>query len=405
MTQPPADFLERMELLLSAGRQQEARRLLGEYINLNPASARAWWLMSLSVTDVNQQKDCLQRVLLLDPENKPARERLATLVSQPPVTPPVNPFTPPDPTKTGEPNRDGSAAPAWAEPPQFEPAFESMLPAAEKTAKPMPTASGEPAGKVPPRRKSKTKWGIVLIVLAGLAIIVVAAIAGYLSLQRKAQAQAQLQSLQETLALAQTLTSLPLPTLISTWTASPSSTALPTITLTGTPTLISTFQYTLTRTTHPTGLVGPLVGLYAPDFNLIDSATGERVTLNQFIGQPLLIFFWTSGCPACNDEMNSIETIARNYEDDDLVVLSINAADALATVSAYRITHQLTFPTLLDPGSVVQSAYLVNFEDNPRHFFVNSSGRITFIGKGEMTLNEMKVQADVIVRLFPTSTP
>jgi len=36
---------------------------------------------------------------------------------------------------------------------------------------------------------------------------------------------------------------------------------------------------------------------------------------------------------------------------------------------------------------------------------VNSSGRIASNGRGEMTLDEMKVQVDAIMRRYPTSTP
>ena len=57
MTQPPADILQRIERLLRAGKQQEARLLLMEYLKSNPSSARAWWLMSQAVTDLNQQMD------------------------------------------------------------------------------------------------------------------------------------------------------------------------------------------------------------------------------------------------------------------------------------------------------------------------------------------------------------
>jgi len=398
MTQPPANILLRIEWLLNAGKQQEARLLLVEYIKLNPASARAWWLMSLTLTDINRQMVCLQRVLRLDPENEPARERLAKLISQPPVTPSVSAFPASDPAETEEPTGDVPLAPAWAAPPGAEPETIPLQPAAEQTAYPLPPAPVEPAGKVPHPRNSKTKWGIVFILMAVFAIFVIVSIAGYLSLQRKAQAH----SLQETFAVAQALTSLPLPTLIPTWTTSPTCTALPTATFTETPTLTPTLQYTLTKTPRPTSLIGPVVGLYAPDFSLTDLATGQRVTLSQFDGQPVLLFFWATWCPHCNNEIDFIETITQTYKDAGLVVLTINAAEDPATVSAFRSAHLLTFPILLDPDSVVKSAYHV--DAIPRHFFVNSSGRIASIGRGEMTLDEMKVQVDAIMRRYPTST-
>ncbi len=61
MTQPLANILLRIEQLLNAGKLQEARMLLVDFLQQNPASARGWWLLSLTLTDVNRQVACLQR--------------------------------------------------------------------------------------------------------------------------------------------------------------------------------------------------------------------------------------------------------------------------------------------------------------------------------------------------------
>jgi peroxiredoxin len=241
----------------------------------------------------------------------------------------------------------------------------------------------------------------VFIFMTVFAVCVIALLAGNLLLQQKAQAQKS--SLQETLAVAQALTSLPLPTLIPTWTASPTWTAFPTATFTETPTFTPTLQYTLTRTPRPSNLIGPRVGLFAPDFSLIELASGQRVTLSHYDGQPVLLFFWATWCPHCNNEMEAIKTIAQTYKEAGLIVLTIDAAEDYATVTIYRSVHELTFPILLDPGSVAQAAY--NVDSVPRHFFISSNGRIASIGWGEMTLDDLKVQVDEIMRRYPTSTP
>jgi hypothetical protein len=63
----------------------------------------------------------------------------------------------------------------------------------------------------------------------------------------------------------------------------------------------------------------------------------------------------------------------------------------------------LTFPILLDADSSVRTAYRV--ETVPSHFFINITGRIAAIVTGEMTPNQMKVQAGAIMLRFPTATP
>ena len=374
--------------------------MLVEYIKINPTSARAWWLMSLTLTDINQQMDCLRRVIHLDPKSELARERLAKLISQPPVLPSVTPFAEVGLARTEESTGDSIIVPAWAATGSVSETAPGQ-PADGRAVSAGPSAPTGLADMVPLPRKSKNKWWILFVLMAILAIFVIVFFTRYSSLQRQAEAQAL--SLQQTIAVAQTLTSLPLPTLIPTWTASPTRTPLPTATFTSTPTLTPTLQYTLTKTPRPPSLIGSVVGLFAPDFSLTDVATGQRVTLSQFDGQPVLLFFWSTVCSQCNNEIGSIETISQTYKDAGLVVLTINAAEDPASVAIFRSAHQLTFPILLDPGSIAQSAYQVNAI--PRHFFVSSRGRIVFIGRGEMTLDELRIQVDEIMRPYPTATP
>lgn len=210
---------------------------------------------------------------------------------------------------------------------------------------------------------------------------------------------------QQTLAVAQTLTNLPLPTLIPTWTLSPTWTGIPTVTFTSSPSPSATQAPTATKTPRPPNLIGPVVGLYAPDFSLTDAVSGKQVALSQFEGLPVLIFFWASWCIHCSDEIGSVETISKVNKPAGLVTLTVNAAENLATVTLFRTDHNLTAPILLDPDSVFKNAYNVNLDTIPLHFFVDSSGRIKSIRMGELTQAEMQTQVDAILPGVPTPTP
>jgi hypothetical protein len=116
MTQPPANLLLRIEQLLNAGKIKEARPLLVDFIQGNPNSARAWWLLSMTVVDVDRQVACLKRVLRLDPENKLAQQRLTRLNSQLPAPTSTSPFTSSIMGETEEFTDDMSLIPDWAKP-------------------------------------------------------------------------------------------------------------------------------------------------------------------------------------------------------------------------------------------------------------------------------------------------
>ena len=79
MNDSGTSLLEQAEELLRAGKRQAALPLLAEYLQGHPNSARCWWLLSLSVTDLRQQIDCMERVLVIDPNYTPARTRLEKL--------------------------------------------------------------------------------------------------------------------------------------------------------------------------------------------------------------------------------------------------------------------------------------------------------------------------------------
>src|SRR3990172_4604151 len=299
MTNPPPDILDSIEQLLGAGKRQEAMPLLVEYIKLNSSSAQAWWLLSLAVTEVDQQVDCLQRVIRLDPENESARERLAKLTSPLPVLPAVNPFAEPgpvEPVAKEELEVDGPSDPSWAARQEVpEPA--PVQPSSGQAAVPAQPIPAEPVEAVASPRKKKSSLGLIFLLLIGLVVFAFAAYVGVLLIQRFINTPEQVQGngLQETIAVAQTLTSLPFPTLIPTWTASPTAAFTPS----------PTQQFTSTRTPFPVDLTGPLEGFYAPDFSLADSLTGQQVTLGEYYGRPVLIFFWTTWCPNCVTAVDS----------------------------------------------------------------------------------------------------
>jgi len=80
------------EGLLQEGKEDEARQLLITYLKRKPKSAEAWWLLSQTLSDENQKKDCLKRVLSFDPNHFLAQTHLDLIEN--PAPPPAPTFTP-----------------------------------------------------------------------------------------------------------------------------------------------------------------------------------------------------------------------------------------------------------------------------------------------------------------------
>lgn len=102
-------WIEQAQEAVGAGDKAAARRLLAQVLKSNPGEETAWLLMASAVDSEQQRRECLQRVLAIDPHNGPARralERMEHVVS------------PPQPTVGGR--------PSTASPPPVTPAEDGL---------------------------------------------------------------------------------------------------------------------------------------------------------------------------------------------------------------------------------------------------------------------------------------
>jgi hypothetical protein len=79
---PPNDALSEATQMVKNGRLDQARETLMQYLMKNPSSEQAWLLMSYVLSDPAKQKDCLERVLKINPNNTVAQSKLAHLLGR-----------------------------------------------------------------------------------------------------------------------------------------------------------------------------------------------------------------------------------------------------------------------------------------------------------------------------------
>ena len=74
-----ADNLQTAVELLKSGKKAEARTIFGRLVQADANNEQAWLSLSACVTDEGQKRDCLKRVLGINPSNKTAEKALADL--------------------------------------------------------------------------------------------------------------------------------------------------------------------------------------------------------------------------------------------------------------------------------------------------------------------------------------
>ncbi len=111
------------------------------------------------------------------------------------------------------------------------------------------------------------------------------------------------------------------------------------------------------RTDAPTGGHGALAeGAKAPDFRLPRDG-GGTVSLADFAGQKLLLFFYPrADTPGCTKEAIDFTRLAGAFADSQTVVLGVSA-DPLKAQESFRDKHQLAIPLVSDETHETLQAY------------------------------------------------
>lgn len=115
--------------------------------------------------------------------------------------------------------------------------------------------------------------------------------------------------------------------------------------------------------------IKPALGQPAPDFILEQPGTGERVSLSDFRGQPVVLNFWATWCVPCRTEMPDLQTA---HDEEDVVVLAVNWQESDVVVERFLDEFGLTFPTVLDRDGRVREHYGV--VGLPATFFIDPDG-------------------------------
>ena len=116
-----------------------------------------------------------------------------------------------------------------------------------------------------------------------------------------------------------------------------------------------------------------LQGKPAPAFTLVDLA-GNKVSLADYKGKPVLINFWATWCAPCKLEMPWFQEFSQKYA-GQITILGIAADEAPKSDIVSTAKHLgVTYPVLLKTDSV-ETAY-GGVDYLPESFYVDKSGKI-----------------------------
>ena len=106
------------------------------------------------------------------------------------------------------------------------------------------------------------------------------------------------------------------------------------------------------------------LGTQAPSFSLLEPATGQTLSSQQFSGKPLLVAFICNHCPYVINLRTAFVEFSREYQAKGIQVVAINsndvanyADDSPEKMAEDASKYHYTFPYLFDETQEVAKAY------------------------------------------------
>jgi peroxiredoxin len=140
----------------------------------------------------------------------------------------------------------------------------------------------------------------------------------------------------------------------------------------------------------------PTVGSQAPEFNL-PTLDGQSLQLSALRGKNVLISYWVTWCIPCMEELPALNRIYQEYQEQNLVILSVNGIkqDEMDKVAATVSELGISMPVVFDQDDALWNSYWVRFL--PTSFFIDENGVIRHIQLGSLTEDEFRTKIDQLI--------
>ncbi|HZW37480.1 MAG TPA: TlpA disulfide reductase family protein [Candidatus Deferrimicrobiaceae bacterium] len=110
----------------------------------------------------------------------------------------------------------------------------------------------------------------------------------------------------------------------------------------------------------------------------LESPAGKSVSLGEFAGRkPVLLVFWATWCPHCNEAVPAINEIQTRLS-GRLQILAIDFMESKERVTAFVKAKNVSYPVLLDRNGKVARQYRVL--GIPTYVVLDKKGEIVYSG-------------------------
>ena len=146
----------------------------------------------------------------------------------------------------------------------------------------------------------------------------------------------------------------------------------------------------------------PRPGDRIPDseFEVIDPtaspwSAGDRVSLHDLQGRPVLIDFWASWCPPCREQHDHISKVAEQFG-DEIVVLGVLVDDSPDNALRWMEEQGATYPTVREIEDDLTDAFWIRATGLPHIALIDADRRLVWHRLGASAAG---IPGDVLTQL------
>jgi peroxiredoxin len=119
-----------------------------------------------------------------------------------------------------------------------------------------------------------------------------------------------------------------------------------------------------------------IIGRQAPDFAL-PALFGDNVRLSEYLGQPVILSFWSSRCSTCIKQLAVLGRLYGTYRSAGLVVLGVGVDDNLPHAREFAGARKTPYPMLLDIEKSVSRDFAI--DRLPTTVLIDRGGVVRYI--------------------------
>lgn len=135
----------------------------------------------------------------------------------------------------------------------------------------------------------------------------------------------------------------------------------------------------------------PLPGQMAPDFTLT-LMDGSTFSISAQRGKAVVLNFWASWCPPCEEEAPDLQAVWEEYGDRGVAFVGIAYKDEEAAVRDFLTRHGITYPVGLDLTGRIAGLYGIT--GVPETFVLDTEGRVVRFYIGPVTADQLRADLD-----------